>query len=288
MTELTCIGLGLMGTALARAMLAAGHRVTVWNRSSGKAEALRALGAELAGSPAEAVAASPVVVICIDSYATTRELLGAGEVLPHLAGRTLVQLSTGTPREAEELSEWVDAQGARYLDGAILCGPPVIGTERGRIVVSGDAAAWDGAAPWLRCLAGNLRFVGQGAGDAAALDLAWLTTCYTEFLGVAHAAGICRAQGVSLQAFIDIFPAGTGIPALARTISEEDYAKPTSTLEVWAEALTRIQVQARDAGISPAIPDFVAGYFRRAMAMGLGQEKAIAIYKALHADGDGT
>lgn len=288
MTELTCIGLGLMGTALAQAMLAAGHRITVWNRSPGKTDVLLGLGAEAAPSLAEAVAASPVVAVCIDRYTTIRQLLGAGEVLPHLAGRTIVQLSTGTPREAGEFSEWVSAQGGRYLDGAILCGPPAIGTERGQIIVSGDAAAWAETEPWLRCLAGKLRFVGQGAGDAAALDLAWLTTCYTEFLGVAHAASICRAQGVSLQAFIDIFPSGNGIPTLARVILDEDYAKPTSTLEVWAEALARIQTQARDAGISPAIPDFAAGYFRRAMDMGLEQEKAIAIYKALLADGDGA
>ena len=85
MTEITCIGLGLMGSALARALLAAGHRVTVWNRSPGKAEALVGLGAEEATSFSEAVAASPVVLICIDSYASTRALLeseGLAHFLP--------------------------------------------------------------------------------------------------------------------------------------------------------------------------------------------------------------
>lgn len=285
MTDITCIGSGLMGSALARAMLGAGHQVTVWNRSPGKSGALVGLGAREAQSFAAALAASPVAVICIDSYASARELLAAPDALPAIAGRTLVQLSTGTPREAEGLVDWVRGQGGRCLDGAILCGPPAIGTDRGRILVSGDPAAWADVEPRLRGLAGRVQFAGPAAGAAAALDLAWLTTCCTEFLGVAHAAGICRSQGVDLGAFVDLFPAGSGLLALAQTIRDEDYAQPTATLQVWAEALARIQTQARDAGLSPAVPDFVAGYFRRAIDLGLGAEKAIAIHKVLWQDG---
>ena len=288
MTEIACVGLGLMGSALARAMLAAGNSTTVWNRSPGKAEALVSLGAEVARTFAEAVAASPVVLICIDNYASTRALLETAGLADHLVGRTIVNLTTGTPREAEELSAWVNAQGARYLDGAILCGPKEIGTKGGEILVSGDALAWQAAGPLLTCLAGKVRHVGQGVGDAAALDLAWLTMSYVQFIGVAHAARICGAQGIDLQAFIDLFPAEPA-PAdadaytrkLARIIKDADYDHPTATLQVWGEALARIQMQARDAGIPSDIPDFIAGYFRRAVDIGLGQQEAIAIYKTL-------
>ena len=288
MTELTCIGLGLMGSALARAMLTAGHRITVWNRSPGKIEALVGLGAREARSFAEALAASPVVLICIDSYASTRELLETEGLADHLVGRTIVNLTTGTPREAEALSVWVGAQGALYLDGAILCGPNEIGTTTGEVLISGDALAWQVAGPLLTCLAGKVRNVGQGVGAAAALDLAWLTMSYVQFIGVAHAASICRAQDIDLEEFIDLFPAEPA-PAdvdactrkLARIIKDADYDQPTATLQVWGEALARIQMQARDAGIPSAIPDFIAGYFQRAMGMGLGQQEAIAIYETL-------
>lgn len=291
MTELTCIGLGLMGSALARALLAAGHRVTVWNRSPGRAEALVGMGAQEARSFAEALAASPVVLICIDNYASTRALLEAEGLGGHLAGRTIVNLTTGTPREAEAISVWAGAQGARYLDGAILCGPNEIGTKTGEVLFSGDALAWGAAGPLLACLAGKVRNVGEGVGAAAALDLAWLTMSYVQFIGVAHAANICRAEGIDLQAFIDLFPAEPA-PAdadaytrkLARIIKDDTYDQPTATLQVWGEALARIQMQARDAGIASAIPDFIAGYFQRAVGMGLGQQEAIAIYKTLLVD----
>ncbi len=288
MTELACVGLGLMGSALARALLAAGHQVTVWNRSPGKAEALVGLGAQEARSVAEALAASPVVLICIDSYASTRALLETVGLADHLAGRTIVNLTTGTPRDAEALSVWVGTQGARYLDGAILCGPNEIGTKTGEVLFSGDALAWQIAGPLLTCLAGKVRNLGQGVGAAAALDLAWLTMSYVQFIGVAHAASICRAQGIDLQAFIDLFPAepfradiDTETCKLARIIKDAAYDHPTATLQVWGEALARIQMQACDAGISPAVPDFIAGYFQRAIGMGLGSQEAIAIYKTL-------
>ena len=277
-----------MGSALARAMLAAGHRVNVWNRSPGKAEALVGLGAQEARSFAEALAASPVMLICIDNYVSTRALLETESQAGQLVGRTVVNLTTGTPREAEALSVWVAAQGALYLDGAILCGPNQIGTKGGEVLFSGDALAWQAAGPLLTCLAGKVRNVGQGVGDAAALDFAWLTMSYVQFIGVAHAARICGAQGIDLQAFIDLFPAEPA-PAdvdartrkLARIIKDETYDHPTATLQVWGEALARIQMQARDAGIPSDIPDFIAGYFRRATDMGLGQQEAIAIYKTL-------
>ncbi len=281
MTAVTCIGLGLMGSTLARAALASGHDVAVWNRTPGKARMLADIGAVAPDTLADAIAASPIILICIDSYASTRVLLETNGVANRLAGRTIVNLTTGTPREAEALSVWVGEQDARYLDGAILCGPGAIGTAGGELVFSGDALAWQVAGPLLTCLAGKVRSVGRAVGDAAALDLAWLTMSYVKFMGVAHAASICRAQGIDLQAFIDLFPADPFACKLARIIKDEAYDQPTATLQVWGEALARIQMQARDAGIPSAMPDFVAGYFRRAMDMGLGQQEAIAIYKTL-------
>ncbi len=286
MTEITCVGLGLMGSALARACLSAGHRATVWNRSTGKAETLLGLGAEVAPTFPDAVKASPVMLICIDNYASARLLLD-GEA-EGMAGRTLVNLTTGTPREAEALSDFAAARGARYLDGAILCGPNEIGTGTGEILLSGDATVWQAVEPLLSCLAGKVRWVGGRVGAASGLDFAWLTMSYVQFVGVAHAASICRAEGIDLQEFIALFPheplradTDTETCKLARIIKDADYGRPTATLQVWGAALAHLQVQAREARISSAVPDFIAGFFQRAVGLGLGDEEAIAIYKTL-------
>ena len=65
MSEVTVIGLGNMGSALARVLLENGLRVTVWNRSPEKATSLVEKGAVLAPDVATAVAASPIIIICV-------------------------------------------------------------------------------------------------------------------------------------------------------------------------------------------------------------------------------
>lgn len=89
------IGLGMMGTALAAAFLKAGHPVTVWNRSPAKSGPLVAQGATPADTAAEAVAASPLVVVCLTTYDTVRTVLEP--LSGQLTGRTVANLTNGTP-----------------------------------------------------------------------------------------------------------------------------------------------------------------------------------------------
>ena len=74
-TPITFLGLGAMGGVLAGTVLDAGHPVTAWNRSPGRADELAARGAAVAGSAAEAVAAAPVVVACLFDHGSVHETL---------------------------------------------------------------------------------------------------------------------------------------------------------------------------------------------------------------------
>jgi len=135
---------------LRRPRCANGHHVTVWNRTAARAEPLREAGAAVAPDLATAVGASPVVLVCVDDYAVTRQLLAQSDVRPVLGGRVLVQLSTGRPQEARDLQAWISASAAEYLDGATpgLSGPGRVGRGRDpggrtrRDLSSVRAAAW--------------------------------------------------------------------------------------------------------------------------------------------------
>src|SRR5437867_1592259 len=85
------IGLGAMGTALARALLANHHRVTVWNRTTSKCAALGQAGGNIARSVIEAVDASEVVIVCVLDYSVSDSLLHVPEVVPRLKGKTMIQ-----------------------------------------------------------------------------------------------------------------------------------------------------------------------------------------------------
>ncbi len=77
MQPISVIGLGVMGAALARTLLAHGHPVTVWNRSAEKAAPLVEEGATLAATASDAIAASPATIVCIESHSHTRALWAA-------------------------------------------------------------------------------------------------------------------------------------------------------------------------------------------------------------------
>ena len=208
MSEISTLGLGLMGSALARAFLEARRSVTVWNRSGAKAQPLVDLGAAAASSVSEAVAASPVALICIDSYQSTHTLFDTADVIKLLPGRVIVQLSTGSPNEARNAEAWFSSHGALYLDGAILGGPANIATPKSMILYSGLRELFDRCSALLGVLGPGTRFVGENIGAAAAIDMAWLARHCGTYAGVAHGAAICEAEGADLEIYASLFAEG--------------------------------------------------------------------------------
>ena len=285
MSDISMIGLGAMGTALAKAQVKAGHDVTVWNRSPQRMTPLVVLGAKGAESVAAAVKASPVIMVCIDNYAATNALFRADDVVPHLSGRTVIQLGTGTPQEARDSEAWLQARGAAYLDGMIELYPDGIGAADAQILFSGSKAVFDGLQAFLKCLGGDLRFIGEKVGAAAALDLAGLSLSLGRYVGFAHGARLCEAEGVGLDLFASIHPEGNRIRELAEIIHAEAFAlgslHPGASIRVWEECIQRLQAQARDAGMSSEFPDNISSIFKRALAAGIGEEDLAALIKVL-------
>ncbi|MFT5113777.1 MAG: 3-hydroxyisobutyrate dehydrogenase-like beta-hydroxyacid dehydrogenase [Parasphingorhabdus sp.] len=127
-----------MGSALGRAMLENKFELTIWNRSPEKTDALTIQGAKAVNSFEAAIADSPQVMICITEYETARALLDQPSITSLSANKTIIQMSTGTPVEVRKMAQWVNDQGANYIDGSIMVYPVTIGRESARILVSGD------------------------------------------------------------------------------------------------------------------------------------------------------
>ncbi|WP_329385981.1 NAD(P)-binding domain-containing protein [Streptomyces sp. NBC_01351] len=192
--SLTLLGLGDMGTALARTWLAAGHRITVWNRTAAKAEALAAEGADVATSPAEAVAASRLVVLCLLDDASIGSALQGVD----LTGKDLVNLTTGTPAEGRARAAWAEERGARFVDGGIMATPTMIGVPEagGYVFYSGSRALFDTHRAALEVPAGA-RFVGEDPGHAALHDVALLSAMYGLFAGISHAYALIDGEDIA-------------------------------------------------------------------------------------------
>lgn len=286
MSEVTVIGLGAMGSALARRLCASGHDVTVWNRTPAKADPLSDLGATVAPSAADAVARSGVVIVCVDGYDVTRAILEAPDATAALGGRTLVQLSTGTPAEARDGEQWAIARGATYLDGAILAYPDQIGAPGSVILVAGDEDAWQRAAPLLQSLAGGVTWVGPAVGAASALDCAVLSFLFGAFIGLVHGARICEIEGLSVRDYgamvKGVLPVlDAEVAGLTARMHEGRFDDTQAALGTYAAAAARVDEHAIDAGIPRDLPAAASALLGRATAAGFGDEDLAALIKIM-------
>ncbi|MFJ8049616.1 NAD(P)-dependent oxidoreductase [Streptomyces luteogriseus] len=198
LTPLTLLGTGAMGTALARVWLAAGHEVTVWNRTADRAEPLAAEGATVAASAADAVAANRLVIVCLLDDVSVGEALDGAD----LAGRDLVNLTTGTPAQGRARAAWAEARGARFLDAGIMAVPPMIGApdSGGYVFYSGSPELFEEHRDTLAVPAGT-RFVGADPGFAALHDVALLSAMSGMFAGITHAFALIRPEDIAPKDF---------------------------------------------------------------------------------------
>ena len=287
MSEVTVIGLGVMGSAIVRALLDKGHDTTVWNRTRSKAEPLVERGANLAQDAAAAVRASPIVLVCVRDHRVTRDILAVPEVRPHLAGRTIVQLSGGTPQQARESERWIGESGAMYLDGEIMVYPDQIGRPEGTILVAGPEAVFQRCEPLLRSVAGRIIHVGEPIGGANAYGVAMGGVLYGALLGAVHGARVCEVEGVSVGLFArmmaegDLATISAAVLELLKRIDSDRYGDSQGTLGTGADGAEQMLEHARATGIDSEFAVCAAAVFRRGLDAGLGGEDPAALIKLL-------
>ncbi|MFI6798459.1 NAD(P)-dependent oxidoreductase [Streptosporangium canum] len=283
-SRLTLLGLGAMGTALARTWLAAGHPLTVWNRTAGRAEPLAAEGATVAGTAAEAVAASDLVVVCLLDDASVGEALAGAD----LAGKDLVNLTTGTPAQARARAEWAEARGARFLDGGVMAVPPMIGVPEsgGYVFYSGSRALFDAHHSALAVPAGTL-YVGEDPGFAALHDVALLSAMTGMFAGLSHAFALIRKEDVAPGDLAPLLADWLTAMApsayeLAGQLESGDYTKGVvSNLAMMVEGNSTMLRTAEDQRISAELLTPFMALMERRLAGGHGDEGTAGVVDLL-------
>lgn len=284
--NVSVIGSGSMGAALTRAFIAKEFSVTVWNRNRSKMQPLIEMGASAASEITAAIRASDVIVICVSDYKATRSILEAHGVANALSGKTLIQLSTGTPKDARELNAWAQQQGAHCLNGDIMAWPRQMGTDEATISVSGAASSFQQQDGLLHALAGNVQYVGSEPGASAALFHAVLAYLAGSWIGFCHGALICENEGLRAEDFGILLDQISGILGgelrhMGQVIQHGRFSDPESTIKTTGEDLQLLVQQAKEAGINRELPEFAANLFKRAMDAGYAQEEHAAVIKVL-------
>ncbi|MGA6161236.1 NAD(P)-dependent oxidoreductase [Amycolatopsis magusensis] len=248
-TDVTVVGLGAMGAALAQALVDAGHSVTVWNRTPGR---VPALASREVPAIDRAVAASPLTIACLTTYDATLAALepAAGA----FTGRTLITLNSGTPAGAREMAAWAAEHGADFLDGAVKNVPDAVGEPGTLLYYSGEKAVFDRHVELLRALGGDTVFLGTDIDLAALYESAVGGTLLPALLGFFQGAALVTARGLPAASLVPytvkwLEMIGAVLPSLAEHIDTGDYSRPASSLGLFYEGIAHDHELARESGV---------------------------------------
>ncbi|TQL69001.1 3-hydroxyisobutyrate dehydrogenase-like beta-hydroxyacid dehydrogenase [Nocardioides albertanoniae] len=279
----TVIGLGNMGSAVARAFLERGYRTTVWNRTADKADALVEVGAEVSTTAAKAVAASPLTVISLlDNTAVEAVLDSVGDAA---AGSTLISLTSGSPAQARANESWAIAHGATYLDGKVMGDPPDVGTPKMSLAFSGGRDAFDTADPTLREL-GSVVYHGPDAGSAAVEFNAQVAMGYEFLIGFLHTLGLVESEGMDVEAFTERLAGSLAgyaglLKMMAGAIKSGAYGPDLGSLDVQAALMDDLISHRESAGTETVRMREVKALMDRRIAQGHGDQGFSSMYELL-------
>jgi 2-hydroxy-3-oxopropionate reductase len=167
--QLAWIGTGIMGTPMARRLLRAGHRVTVFNRTPTKAQALSSDGATVATDAAGAVRGAEVVFTMVPDTPDVEQVVG--QIAPGLnSGAVVIDMSTIAPAGAKRVAERLAQRKVEFLDAPVSGGEPGAIEGTLTIMVGGSRAAFDRVRPLLDHLGKRITHMGPvGSGQMTKL-----------------------------------------------------------------------------------------------------------------------
>ncbi|HML50528.1 MAG TPA: NAD(P)-dependent oxidoreductase [Propionicimonas sp.] len=200
MARIAFVGLGRMGRGMAGRLLAAGHDVTVTNRTAAAAEPLIAAGARFASTAAEAVSGVDAVFVMVsDDDASRAVWLGADGIMAGepAVGAFAVECSTLSSAWVAELSSAVSQRGWRYVDSPVTGLPEAAAAGRLTLLVGADPADLNDVRPLLEPLATDLLHFGPvGAGTAYKLIV--------NLIGAVQIAGVAEGLALAERAGLDL------------------------------------------------------------------------------------
>ncbi|WP_328341942.1 NAD(P)-dependent oxidoreductase [Micromonospora sp. NBC_00421] len=276
------LGAGIMGAAMARNLVRAGHAVRVWNRSPDKAAGT---GATVAASPSDAVRDADVIITMLYDGGTVRDVIR--QATPGLkAGALWLQTTTASLADVAGLAGVAAEHGVAFYDA------PVLGTrepaEAGRLTVlaAGPASGRERLAPVLDAIAARVVWLGEdGArGDSTRLKLVANGWVLTVTHGAAELLALAGALGVDPDRFFEVIkdgPLDLGYLHTKTDLVRQGRLSPASFAVGTAEKDARLIVAAGlDHGVRLDVVAAGAERFRRAAEQGHGDEDMAASYYA--------
>lgn len=270
------LGLGKMGTPMALRLMAAGHELSVWNRTEGRTEPLAREGAIVAGTPAEAeLGADAVITMLFDDAAHEEVLFGANGLMDALSpGALHISCSTISVALSERLTAEHARRGHRFVAAPVFGRPNVAEEGRLWIVVAGADDAVAQARPLLEPLARGISVIGNEPRQAHALKLGgnFLISAMIHSLGESFV--YAEAQGIAPGTFLEAVNSAlfqSPFYAAYGNVMLHPPEQAGATVELGAKDLRLLREAAASRHTRLSLADNLAEIFAQAQQAGLGQ-----------------
>jgi 3-hydroxyisobutyrate dehydrogenase-like beta-hydroxyacid dehydrogenase len=285
------VGLGAMGTPMARNLLAAGFAVTVFNRSRERAEALAAEGARIAATPAEAVAPGGVVVTMLANDAALEEVtLGQHGFADRLGqGGLHISMSTVAPETSRRLAAEHARRGCLFIAAPVFGRPEAAAARKLWICPSGPAAAKARAKPVLEALGQGIHDFGDDPGAANVVKLSGNFLILSAIEAMAEALALAEKNGIDRNALAGFL--GQTIFSCpiyqnyGRILAARAYQPAGFKLELGMKDMRLVRGVAEAASLPMPLADLIRARLLSAQAKGRGQWDWTAIELASAEDG---
>jgi 3-hydroxyisobutyrate dehydrogenase len=282
------LGLGIMGSHMAARLAAAGFPLAVYNRNPAKAAALRAAGARVAASPAEAAAGAQFILSMLaDDDAARAVWLGERGALEGAgAGSVLIESSTITVDWIRELAAAAQAKGLDLLDAPVTGSKVHAAAGELNFLVGGSAAALERARPVLAAMSKTITHLGP-AGSGSRMKLINNFLCGVHVASLAEAVALIEKSGIDRTKAVEVLcngaPGSPMVKMLSPRMTSRDYT-PNFLLKLMAKDLRYAQREAGNNGLSLATAAAALGLFEQAVAKGHGERDMAAVVEPLRPD----
>jgi 3-hydroxyisobutyrate dehydrogenase len=283
------IGLGIMGQPMAGHILAAGHPLTIYNRTRSRTERLASLGARVADSPAALASESPIIITMVTGSADVEEIVAGPEgVLAGIRpGAVVVDMSTISPATEKRLDEALRARGCALVDAPVSGGDVGARNATLAIMAGGDTAAIERVRPILQVMGRSITHCGPvGSGQVAKLCNQILVS--VNLLAVSEALLFARGNGLDPLVMIEAVKGGAAgswqLTNLGPRILARDFA-PGFMVDLMQKDLRLVLESGAAANAPLPAAALVHQLFLSAQAHGEGREGTQSLAKVLERSG---
>ena len=281
--QVSLIGTGLMGTAMAERLMTLGHDVVAYNRTEEKCTALQQQGALRARSAAEAIEASKCTILTLaDAPAIQEALFATGN--PNVQNRTIIQMGTIAPSESIALGREIRTGIGDYFEAPVLGSLAEAKTGRLLVMVGGTVEQMERWHEVLKCFCEEPLLVGP-IGQAAALKLALNQLIAAHVTAFSLSLGLVQRSGVEVETFMNVL----GQSALMTPMFEKklprlltrDYASPNFSTRHLLKDVELCLNAARDANLATTALAGIRGILEETVGQGLQDDDYSSVFETV-------